>query len=659
MAEKKVEFDVIANDKASRKVDDVGDAFERAGKKADDSGGRFAHFASKVSDAGRTLATTGGKVAAMASLVGPLTSGLLGAGKAFAAVGQSVASLAPLIAFAPSLIGGWKFLKVTLAGIGKQMGVELKPLAAAFKAAQVEAGKLASDGVGEIGREFQKANFPAIREAMNRIGESVNRSTQLFGRWVNGAQGTKLIRDTVLGVSEAFETALPSIVAAGISLGNLANRANVRFQLQMLGEDIATLADKFNGWLDGISSQDITQALSNLGDAFGKVRDTFVFLRDVGRWMGENEGKVKAFSNALAILGITLGLFTGNPLAVVVGSLTLLINNWAAVKTAFGDNSWWSQAWSAISNDPNLLSIKRTLGEISTAIRGDLQGAWEMLKPQLQMVADKARELWTAIGPVVAQFFKDPNTVAGIRAIALALAALVVGFAALAVGAAVAVAAITAGMVGFVAHFTGTVVRQILGAIATLITGFGAWLVSMGRMVSAIPGLGSVGAAMQKAGGDALTAAGKVRQLSDQIGQLKSKTVTVTVNNVINTIRYESNGNVRISDGNSTQVARAGGGRIPGVPSRFDSVDALLAPGEFVVNSRQTSRHLPLLNSINDGGPLPAFGGGSSMQPLVINVTVSAGAIGSEDYLARQVSEAVEKSIRQGRGSLALAGGRG
>lgn len=661
MVDKKVEFDVVAKDKASRKVDDVGDSLDRAGKKADEADGKFRAFASRVSEVGRQVAGAGAKVAAFGSLMGPLMSGAIGVGKALATAGQGVASLAPLIAFAPAAIGGWKFLKLTIAGFAKQAEEDLKPFAASFKAMQTETSKLATKSLPEVASGFQKANFPAIGDAMRRIATMTDLVVGITGRWVNSADGIKLISDVTGGVADAFEAAAVPINGVVLSLLALSNRANVRFQLQMLGEDIANLADRFNAWLDSVSADDVTQALSNVRDAFMKVRDTFVFLRDVGKWMGENEGKVKAFSDALAGLGIALGLFTGNPLAVVAGSLTLVINHWDAVKSRLsGASGWWSATWSAIANDPSVRSIWQSLKDIAYTVKGDLQAAWNMLRPALAQTAQAAGDLWQKLGPLVAQFFRDPNVVAGIRAIALALVAVVAAFVATSAATVGFTVAATAALAGFIAWFTGTLVRGVLGGLATLIQKFGEWLVAMGKTVQAIPGLESVGKAMVRAGQDAQAAAGKVRGLADQIGQLKSKTVTVTVNNVINTIRYESNGNVRISDGKTTKTARARGGPVPGMPSRFDSVPALLSPGEFVVNARTATRYRPFLDRLNAGGtPDWVRGAAAGTTLITVPVTVHAGAVGSDDFLARTVSEQVEASLRQGRGSLTLAGERG
>ncbi|NMF29588.1 phage tail tape measure protein [Cellulosimicrobium aquatile] len=96
------------------------------------------------------------------------------------------------------------------------------------------------------------------------------------------------------------------------------------------------------------------------------------------------------------------------------------------------------------------------------------------------------------------------------------------------------------------------------------------------------------------------------------------------------------------------QIRRSGGGWIPGVPSPYDSVPVLAAPGEFMVKTRQAQKYPDLLEAINndtlagfaDGGtvgnvsaPIP-----SSSGPVVMTPTVSlAGSrvvvqIGSREF---------------------------
>lgn len=82
-----------------------------------------------------------------------------------------------------------------------------------------------------------------------------------------------------------------------------------------------------------------------------------------------------------------------------------------------------------------------------------------------------------------------------------------------------------------------------------------------------------------------------LQNIQKTITSINGKTVTIrTVHETVN-----------ISTGTNTVRARSQGGIIPGSPSRIDTVPAILAQGEYVVNSASTSRWLPLLEAVNTG----------------------------------------------------------
>lgn len=63
------------------------------------------------------------------------------------------------------------------------------------------------------------------------------------------------------------------------------------------------------------------------------------------------------------------------------------------------------------------------------------------------------------------------------------------------------------------------------------------------------------------------------------------------------------------------------GGVVPGAPSKVDSVDALLAPGEMVINSTSASMFPQLLSSINE------LGGGVSLAPNLAPKTSNSNSV--------------------------------
>lgn len=108
---------------------------------------------------------------------------------------------------------------------------------------------------------------------------------------------------------------------------------------------------------------------------------------------------------------------------------------------------------------------------------------------------------------------------------------------------------------------------------------------------------------------------------------------------------------------------RAGGGLIPGAPSRRDNRIYALATGEFVTNADATSRNRNALEYINRGGTIRGFAGGGEVQPRyasspyggsasrsssaqrgpLVNIENITGA--REEVLARLVTEELRWSL--------------
>jgi hypothetical protein len=119
----------------------------------------------------------------------------------------------------------------------------------------------------------------------------------------------------------------------------------------------------------------------------------------------------------------------------------------------------------------------------------------------------------------------------------------------------------------------------------------------------------------------------------------------------------------QVAGSNLIDVARAGGGRIPGRPSRRDNIIAALATGEYVVNSTATEKNLPALEYINRGGVIPHFANGGragDVQPryasengygyasrtIYIAPVVNAAPGMDENALVRKVVREVEKELK-------------
>lgn len=78
------------------------------------------------------------------------------------------------------------------------------------------------------------------------------------------------------------------------------------------------------------------------------------------------------------------------------------------------------------------------------------------------------------------------------------------------------------------------------------------------------------------------------------------------------------------------------------MPKGMDTVPAMLAPGEYVVNAAATSRNRGLLESINSGGGTGAGGG------IVVNLTNYGGMLGSDEearMFAKAIASGVDKEL--------------
>lgn len=143
---------------------------------------------------------------------------------------------------------------------------------------------------------------------------------------------------------------------------------------------------------------------------------------------------------------------------------------------------------------------------------------------------------------------------------------------------------------------------------------------------------------------DDVMARRRIDTFAGRIGWLNGKSVNIPV--------YIGNANQR-----EGRTARSGGGAIPGAPSNVDTVPAMLAPGEFVVNAYSTARNRPLLEAINSNRRGYAAGGMVSAAPVASGTTVltlrsDGGAYG--DFLLGEI----RKLARVNGGNVQLAFGQ-
>lgn len=338
-----------------------------------------------------------------AASVGLLATVAGAAATKIVALARGISALGPLIAFLPSLIGGFKLLSSTVKSVTKGITEDLKPVTKAFEQAQKRAEEIGSRGFRQIGLDFNRLNMPAIAAAIDSIARTSNKTGRALAKWVNSAPGIKLIRDTAKGTADAFKAAAGPIERAVEALGNLANRAQVARRLRELGEAVGRAAEKFKKWADSKTISDITHGLKTAGDAFAWAGDKIKVLKDAVVWMADNRDKVKQFSDAFAILGLVIGVATGNPIAIAAAGFTLLANHWDTVKAKLSDaGEWWKKTWEKVEQDPTFLRIVQASKENLDAFRDGFESTLSMIQEQWAQVWPEMKQTWDEVGPTIA-----------------------------------------------------------------------------------------------------------------------------------------------------------------------------------------------------------------------------------------------------------------
>lgn len=413
MADRDVTIDIIGRDRTGPSAKSATRNFEklRAETKANESATdklqkRIESWSKSALGAARSAAALGAKVAAVTSLVGPATTGVIAAAKGVAAFGRAAAatagSLAPLVAFVPSLVGSMGLLVGTTKLIGPAIGNAFSPVIRQFYDADGNATKLtrhleqlASKGIAPLAKQFVKVNLPSVSKSMGQIAVAENSVVVGVAKWINSIPGQKLIRGITQDTATAAGILAPHVTAAAIAVGNLAARAGSG-KFSSLSKVVGDIADKFTAWANSVSSGDIQGALDKVGAGFDKLKTAWDKVKALGGWLVDIQPKIKDFSNAIATLGLTVGIATGDWPAVLAAGFSLIANNWDKVKGVLvGVKKWfdssgltdkfrslyqyfkpgvidnWKKAWNDLKDafKKNEPQIKQVIGDIA-AITG-------------------------------------------------------------------------------------------------------------------------------------------------------------------------------------------------------------------------------------------------------------------------------------------------
>ena len=383
-----IDVDINARDRTARAVRSASSNIEQLGKKINGS----------LGTAAKTIGKATSMVAAFASTLGP-------ASVAVGLLVKSLVNVTPALAVLPSLAAAVGLLAATAKIAGPAIVVAFKPVAELFgpngKLSQ-RIGALASKGLPQLARSFIRVNMPTIAKGMERIASAENKVVLGVGRWVNSARGQATIRDLVSATARASERLSGHVTKLAVAFGNMVGRVGSG-AISKMGEWLGRAADAAGRLLGNTTKAKVDAALGALAGYGGKLKSTFTAILDVGSWMGANTEKVRAFSDALALVGITVGALTGNWAAVIVGSFTLLLNHWETVKGTFaGAPGWFSGVWKRISTDPSLIRIWEATKANWTAAWTSLKATVSQFQPVFAQLVTNLKQMWADWGPVIA-----------------------------------------------------------------------------------------------------------------------------------------------------------------------------------------------------------------------------------------------------------------
>lgn len=525
----------------------------------------------------RTLGRATSVLTAFAAAVGAIAPLML---HTVSATVGLVGAVSPLAALLPSVALGFGLLRGTLLLAGPAILKAFSPLTSLFSEGEVKGGvltgvgavrqrigELASRGLPELAQAFVRVNMPAISRGMERIAVATNLVVLRFGAWVNSVQGQQTIAMLVNATASAVEHLLPKVTLLAIAFGEMIRRlgpgAILGFGLAL--ERAAMAAVRL---INSITREDIDRGLVTVRDAADAVFGRLTAVWHVIQFIGNNEGRIRAVSDALAGIGIALGAVTGYWPAVVIGAVTLILNHFNQIVTT------GKRIWQDLSRDPTVRTyingirvlwqnfitgfmiamsyVSRVIIPIFKSSLDDIRAAIETLR--------RSGVNWNLVFRVVGA------TLAGLAGIILGVVVVALKVLTMQIRA----ATLAVGPLWQAFRF---MTRVFLDAVGTMIAG-------AARAFGWIPGIGP-----------------KLRAAEQQFDIFRKR-----VNAQLNGIQRGVDVRVRSLYDRPAHGNRpfAAGGRVRGPGTgTSDSIPALLSNGEYVINAKATRSNLALLQAIN------------------------------------------------------------
>lgn len=436
---RQVEFDLLVSgtevggrklERLADKFDDVSNSVDRLdGKTArvrgiakmekdtDRLGDKVAVMAGKMLSATASVVRFTSFIAVAAGAVGPLA---LAVGAAVVSVAQFTAAVAPAAAALLPLAAGAAFVQLTFKGMGEEFLKSVEPMTAAWEKQTKAAGRLATQGLRPIAREFVRVNFPAIAAAQERIARSTNRVVTGFGKWVNSAPGIKVIRTLTSDAAESFEKLAPSIRGVAQSLLLLAGRVSgVSFSTFTA---LATEAlGQLTRFIDRLGADDVNRAFYKIREAAHAAAEGLRAVVGAVQWLEANRQKILAFSDALLVMGGVGAALVGGPagwLAALGAGLILLARHWdeatAAIERGKAALTGVRDRFSSIQGTLDSFSV--FWASVLTGFREFTAEVGPRIAPMLERIQTafiKAQPLIAAVTTVLGGFAKAMFEIAG------------------------------------------------------------------------------------------------------------------------------------------------------------------------------------------------------------------------------------------------------
>jgi hypothetical protein len=418
---RQVEFEVLLEgvERGERKLDDLGDAFDELRRKVERLDGKTARvkgivkiekdsdrlrgmlgkLGGKLGDAGKEVAKFASYAGLAAGAAGPLA---LVVGAAAVATAQFVAAVAPAAAALLPLAAGAAFVQLTFKGMGEEFLKSVEPMTAAWTKQTAAAGRLATQGIRPLAREFVRVNFPAIAAAQERIARSTNRVVTGFGKWVNSAPGVKVISQLTGDAARSFEALAPSIRGVAQSLLMLAGRiSGVSFDtFTSLTKEAL---DKLNGFIDRLGADDVNRAFYKIRVAAHQGAEGIRALVGAIQWLDENRKKILQVSDAILALTAVGAALIGGWIVALGASLLLLARHWddvtAAVQKVQGVFSGLGSKFTSLQGVVDSFGV--AWASVKTGFREFVADVGPRLQPTLDRLGDAFIKLQPAIAATV------------------------------------------------------------------------------------------------------------------------------------------------------------------------------------------------------------------------------------------------------------------